>query len=170
MITYVLKEVFSIPQMTLKQLPHPNVCVFVCLPCLIPALLLLLRLQLPFKGLSVADGAAGPKRSSPALLVRSAGSSAKVLPFDGSFCVLKMPSQERRMIHASCRAVIGVVGNSEHNKGVLGKAGRSFHKGKRPIVRGSAMNPVDHPHGGGEGRTSIGRIPVTLLKPWTLDL
>jgi large subunit ribosomal protein L2 len=82
---------------------------------------------------------------------------------DGLYCQLKLPSGEVRMIHHDCMATIGQIGNIEHENVELGKAGRVRHMGRRPHVRGSAMNPVDHPHGGGEGRTTGGRNPVS---PW----
>jgi large subunit ribosomal protein L2 len=82
---------------------------------------------------------------------------------DGEHVTLRLPSGEVRMVHKNCYATIGEVGNSEHENVVSGKAGRSRWLGKRPKVRGVAMNPVDHPHGGGEGRTSGGRHPCT---PW----
>jgi len=96
-------------------------------------------------------------------MVRSAGASAQLLAKEGSYAQLKLPSGEVRMVHMSCRATIGQVGNVEHENVSIGKAGRSRHLGRRPKVRGVVMNPVDHPHGGGEGRTSGGRHPVT---PW----
>jgi large subunit ribosomal protein L2 len=82
---------------------------------------------------------------------------------EGKYCLLRLPSGELRNVLATCRATIGVVGNSELQNIFWGKAGKSRWLGKRPKVRGVAMNPVDHPHGGGEGRTSGGRHPVT---PW----
>lgn len=96
-------------------------------------------------------------------MVRSAGASAQLLAKEGSYAQLRLPSGEVRMVHLNCKATIGQVGNLEHENISLGKAGRSRHLGRRPIVRGVVMNPVDHPHGGGEGRTSGGRHPVT---PW----
>ena len=96
-------------------------------------------------------------------LVRSAGNGCQVLAKEGRFVVLRLPSGEMRRIHSDCRATIGSVGNEEHVNISLGKAGRSRWLGRRPKVRGVAMNPVDHPHGGGEGRTSGGRHPVS---PW----
>ncbi len=96
-------------------------------------------------------------------LARSAGAYAQLMAKDGSFAVLRLKSGETRKVLLSCSASIGEVGNSEHNLISLGKAGASRHRGKRPTVRGVAMNPVDHPHGGGEGRTSGGRHPCT---PW----
>lgn len=94
---------------------------------------------------------------------RSAGAGAQLVNVDGDRATLKMPSGEIRVVHSRCRATIGEVGNSEHQKISLGKAGRNRWKGKRPRVRGVAMNPVDHPMGGGEGRTSGGGQPVS---PW----
>jgi large subunit ribosomal protein L2 len=91
-----------------------------------------------------------------AQLVRSAGTSAQLVAKEGEFAQLRMPSGEVRLIRQNCSAVIGQVGNLEHSQIKLGKAGRKRHKGIRPTVRGSAMSPRDHPHGGGEGRTSIG--------------
>jgi large subunit ribosomal protein L2 len=96
-------------------------------------------------------------------VVRSAGAYAQVMAKEGDRITLRMPSGEVRMVHRNCYATIGEVGNSEHENIVSGKAGRSRWLGKRPKVRGVAMNPVDHPHGGGEGRTSGGRHPCT---PW----
>ncbi len=96
-------------------------------------------------------------------LVRSAGTSATLMAKEGRFANIKLRSGEMRLIHLECRATIGQVGNTDHSLIKIGKAGRSRHKGIRPTVRGVAMNPVDHPHGGGEGRTSGGRHPVT---PW----
>ena len=97
-------------------------------------------------------------------LARSAGTSARLVAKEGVYCHVELPSGELRLIHKECTATVGSVGNSEHSLGSLGKAGRNRHKGRRPHVRGSVMNPVDHPHGGGEGRSPIGRkSPVT---PW----
>ena len=89
-------------------------------------------------------------------LVRSAGTSAQLLAKEGEYAQIRMPSDEIRLINLKCFAVIGQVGNVEHGQIKLGKAGRKRHKGFRPAVRGSAMNPNDHPHGGGEGRSPIG--------------
>ena len=94
-------------------------------------------------------------------LARSAGAFATISGHDGSYTIIKLPSGEVRKIHSNCIATIGVVGNSEHELLSLGKAGRSRWLGRRPKVRGVVMNPVDHPHGGGEGKTSGGRHPVT---------
>ena len=97
-------------------------------------------------------------------LVRSAGLSAQLMAKEGKYATLRLPSGEMRMIPLNCRATIGVVGNGDHNLINIGKAGRKRHMGIRPTVRGSAMNPNDHPHGGGEGRAPIGRPgPCT---PW----
>jgi large subunit ribosomal protein L2 len=97
-------------------------------------------------------------------MVRSAGAYAQVVAKEGDYVTLRLPSKEMRMVRKECYATIGKVGNLEIRNQKLGKAGRTRHQGKRPHVRGSAMNPVDHPHGGGEGRAPIGRSgPVT---PW----
>ncbi|MCF7809081.1 MAG: 50S ribosomal protein L2 [Candidatus Marinimicrobia bacterium] len=96
-------------------------------------------------------------------LSRSAGAGAQIMAKEGEYVTLKLPSGEMRMIHKRCRATLGAVGNREHENISLGKAGRSRWMGRRPKVRGVAMNPVDHPMGGGEGRSSGGRHPST---PW----
>ena len=96
-------------------------------------------------------------------LARSAGTSVQVLAKDGQYVTLRLRSGEMRKVHADCKATIGSVSNSEHSLRSLGKAGATRWRGVRPTVRGAAMNPVDHPHGGGEGRSSGGRHPVT---PW----
>ena len=97
-------------------------------------------------------------------LVRSAGNGAQVMAKEGKYATLRLPSGEMRMVPINCRATIGVVGNGEHNLINIGKAGRKRHMGIRPTVRGSVMNPNDHPHGGGEGKTGIGRPgPCTPL-------
>ena len=96
-------------------------------------------------------------------MARSAGSSVQLVAKDGDHGVLRLPSGELRRVLLTCRATVGQVGNTDHANQSSGKAGRSRWLGKRPTVRGSAMNPVDHPHGGGEGKTSGGRHPVT---PW----
>ena len=90
-------------------------------------------------------------------LVRSAGNSAQLMAKEGKYATLRLPSGEMRMVPIICRASIGVVGNGDHNLINIGKAGRKRHMGIRPTVRGSVMNPNDHPHGGGEGKTGIGR-------------
>jgi large subunit ribosomal protein L2 len=94
---------------------------------------------------------------------RSAGAAIQLMAKEGRHATLRLPSGEMRMVHADCRATIGSIGNNEHQNIDIGKAGRNRHKGKRPQTRGTAMNPVDHPHGGGEGSTTAGRHPVT---PW----
>ena len=97
-------------------------------------------------------------------LVKAAGQSAQLMAKEGKYAHVRLPSGEMRLILANCRATIGVIGNSEHANVKLGKAGRKRHMGWRPEVRGSAMNPVDHPHGGGEGRAPVGHAgPMT---PW----
>ncbi|HOW62570.1 MAG TPA: 50S ribosomal protein L2 [Candidatus Contendobacter sp.] len=98
-----------------------------------------------------------------AQLARSAGASMQLIAREGNYATLRMRSGEIRKVHADCKATIGSVGNEEHNLRSLGKAGAKRWRGIRPTVRGVAMNPVDHPHGGGEGRTSGGRHPVS---PW----
>ena len=103
------------------------------------------------------------KPGKGAQMIRSAGASAQLVAREGEYATLRLRSGEMRKVHADCRAVIGEVGNSEHNLRKLGKAGATRWRGVRPTVRGVAMNPVDHPHGGGEGRTSGGRHPVS---PW----
>ena len=103
------------------------------------------------------------KPGKGAQMVRSAGTSAQLMAREGRLATLRLPSGEMRMVHSECRATIGLVGNSEPENQRVGKAGRSRWKGKRPNVRGVAMNPVDHPMGGGEGRSSGGRHPCT---PW----
>ena len=97
-------------------------------------------------------------------LVRSAGQSAQLMAKEGKYAHVRLPSGEMRLILVNCRATIGTIGNSEHENIKLGKAGKTRHLGIRPTVRGSVMNPVDHPHGGGEGRAPVGRSgPMT---PW----
>lgn len=97
-------------------------------------------------------------------MVRSAGAAAQLMAKEGKYATIRLPSGEFRMVLQSCRATIGQVGNVEHENMVIGKAGRSRHLGRRPHVRGVAMNPVDHPHGGGEGKAPVGMpSPVT---PW----
>ena len=103
------------------------------------------------------------KPGKGAQIARSAGTSCQLLAKDGDYATLRLRSSEMRKIHMDCKATIGEVSNSEHNLRSLGKAGASRWRGVRPTVRGVAMNPVDHPHGGGEGRTSGGRHPVS---PW----
>jgi large subunit ribosomal protein L2 len=96
-------------------------------------------------------------------LCRSAGTGAQLMAKEGDYATLRLPSSEMRLVHMECRATVGQIGNVTHENITIGKAGRSRWKGKRPKVRGSAMNPVDHPHGGGEGKSNSGRHPVT---PW----
>jgi large subunit ribosomal protein L2 len=94
---------------------------------------------------------------------RSAGAAIQLMAKEGRYATLRLPSGEMRMVLVDCRATVGSIGNVEHQNIDIGKAGRNRHKGKRPQTRGTAMNPVDHPHGGGEGSTTAGRHPVT---PW----
>jgi large subunit ribosomal protein L2 len=96
-------------------------------------------------------------------LGRSAGTSIQLMAKEGERATLRLPSGEMRMVDVDCRATVGTISNVEHQNIDIGKAGRNRHKGKRPQTRGTAMNPVDHPHGGGEGSTTPGRHPVT---PW----
>ena len=103
------------------------------------------------------------KPSKGAQIARSAGTSVQLVAREGAYATLRLRSGEMRKVHADCRATIGVVSNGEHSLRKLGKAGATRWRGVRPTVRGVVMNPVDHPHGGGEGRTSGGRHPVT---PW----
>jgi large subunit ribosomal protein L2 len=103
------------------------------------------------------------KPGKGAQLARSAGTSAQLVAREGAYATLRLRSGEMRRVLAECRATIGEVGKSEHNLRSLGKAGAKRWRGVRPTVRGVAMNPIDHPHGGGEGKTSGGRHPVS---PW----
>ncbi len=103
------------------------------------------------------------KPGKGAQMARSAGTQAQLVSKEGEYALVKLPSGEVRRVHTDCMATIGQVGNVEHENVSLGKAGRTRHLGKRPHNRGVTMNPVDHPHGGGEGKTSGGRHPVT---PW----
>ena len=103
------------------------------------------------------------RRNKGGQMVRSAGASAQLMAKEGDYATLRLPSGEMRKVHIDCYATVGQVGNLDHENENIGKAGRNRWKGWRPTVRGVAMNPVDHPHGGGEGRTSGGRHPVT---PW----
>jgi len=96
-------------------------------------------------------------------LGRSAGAAIQLVAKEGRYATLRLPSGEMRMVPSSSRATIGAIGNADHENVSIGKAGRNRHKGIRPQTRGTAMNPVDHPHGGGEGKTTAGRHPVT---PW----
>jgi large subunit ribosomal protein L2 len=103
------------------------------------------------------------KPGQGAKMARSAGAGVQLVAKDSGYAVLRLPSGEMRRVPVSCRATVGQVGNVDHQNITGGKAGRSRWRGKRPAVRGSAMNPVDHPHGGGEGKSKGGRHPVT---PW----
>ena len=96
-------------------------------------------------------------------LARSAGAGIQLMAKEGDYATLRLPSGEMRMVRAECRATVGTIGNADHQNVTIGKAGRKRHMGVRPQTRGTAMNPVDHPHGGGEGSTTPGRHPVT---PW----
>ena len=97
-------------------------------------------------------------------LVRTAGQSAQLMAKEGKYAHVRLPSGEMRLVLTVCRATVGVIGNSDHENVKIGKAGRTRHMGIRPTVRGSVMNPVDHPHGGGEGRAPVGHAgPLT---PW----
>ena len=102
-----------------------------------------------------------------AQIARSAGVAAQLVGIDGGRATLKMPSGEIRMVNAKCRATMGEVGNSEHNRQTIGKAGRNRWLGRRPRVRGMAMNPVDHPGGGGEGRSKSGGGRQHPMSPWS---
>ena len=104
------------------------------------------------------------KPGKGAQMVRSAGNGAQLMAKEGKYAHVRLPSSEMRLVSVNCKATIGQVGNSEHENIKLGKAGRSRWLGRRPEVRGSVMNPNDHPHGGGEGKSPVGRPgPVT---PW----
>jgi len=105
------------------------------------------------------------KKGKGAQMVRAAGGAAQLLAKEGGYAQIKVPSGETRMVHLECYATIGQVGNLDHENVSIGKAGRTRWLGIRPTVRGVAMNPIDHPHGGGEGKTSGGRHPVS---PWGL--
>lgn len=109
---------------------------------------------LPIHNIEMSPGRGGK-------LVRSAGSQAQLMAKEGDYALVTLPSGEIRKIHVRCRATIGVLGNEEHSLVRIGKAGRNRWKGKRPHVRGSAMSPYAHPHGGGEGRAGAGRPPVS---------
>jgi large subunit ribosomal protein L2 len=103
------------------------------------------------------------KRGKGGQMVRSAGAYAQIMAKEGDYVHLKLPSGEVRMVRRECYATVGQVGNLDHENIIYGKAGKSRWMGFRPSVRGVAMNPIDHPHGGGEGKSSGGRHPVT---PW----
>jgi len=105
------------------------------------------------------------KPGKGAQIGRSAGAAIQIVAREGNYATLRLRSGEMRKVLSECRATIGEVGNAEHNLRKLGKAGARRWRGVRPTVRGVAMNPVDHPHGGGEGRTSGGRHPVS---PWAM--
>jgi large subunit ribosomal protein L2 len=96
-------------------------------------------------------------------IARSAGAYAQLVGRDQSYALIRLKSGETRMVRSECMATVGAVSNPDHMNESIGKAGRNRWKGRRPVVRGVAMNPIDHPHGGGEGRTSGGRHPCT---PW----
>ena len=98
-------------------------------------------------------------------LVRSAGNVGQLMAKEGKYATVKLPSGEMRLLPIECRATIGQIGNADHELVHIGKAGRKRHMGVRPTVRGSVMNPNDHPHGGGEGRAPIGRSPAPMT-PW----
>jgi large subunit ribosomal protein L2 len=116
-------------------------------------------------GMTVVSGENADIRVGNALPLGNmpAGTGVQLLAKDGGMATLRLPSGEMRMVRAECRATIGSIGNSDHQNVKIGKAGRKRHMGVRPQTRGTAMNPVDHPHGGGEGSTTPGRHPVT---PW----
>lgn len=120
---------------------------------------------LPLRNIPVGSTLHGVemKPGKGAQLARSAGTSVQLVAREGAYATVRLRSGEMRKVLSECRATLGVVGNGEHNLRKLGKAGATRWRGVRPTVRGVAMNPVDHPHGGGEGRTSGGRHPVT---PW----
>jgi large subunit ribosomal protein L2 len=103
------------------------------------------------------------RKSKGGQIAKAAGSGAQILAKEGDYAQIRLPSSEIRLIHLDCRATVGQVGNVNHQNISIGKAGRTRWKGRRPHVRGSAMNPIDHPHGGGEGKAKGGRDPVT---PW----
>jgi len=104
------------------------------------------------------------KAGKGAQMVRAAGNGAQLMAKDAGYATVRLPSGEMRKVRIECRATVGEVGNIDHENIKIGKAGRKRHMGIRPTVRGSVMNPNDHPHGGGEGKTGIGRVsPVT---PW----
>ncbi len=101
------------------------------------------------------------RKNKGAQMARSAGAGAQILAKEGDYAQIRLPSSEIRMVHLDCRATIGQIGNLDHQNISIGKAGRTRWLGIRPTVRGTAMNPIDHPHGGGEGRTKGGRHPVS---------
>jgi large subunit ribosomal protein L2 len=101
------------------------------------------------------------KKGKGGQIAKSAGTSAQILAKEGNYAQIRMPSSEIRKIHLDCRATVGEVSNPDHQNVSIGKAGRTRWKGRRPHVRGTAMNPIDHPHGGGEGKAKGGRNPVS---------
>jgi large subunit ribosomal protein L2 len=101
------------------------------------------------------------KKGKGGQIAKAAGTSAQILAKEGNYAQIRMPSSEIRKIHLDCRATVGEVSNPDHQNVSIGKAGRTRWKGRRPHVRGTAMNPIDHPHGGGEGKTKSGRNPVS---------
>ena len=104
------------------------------------------------------------KKGKGGQLVRTAGGGAQLMAKEGDYAQLRLPSSEMRKVRIECRATIGEVGNTDHGNINIGKAGKKRHMGRRPVVRGSAMNPNDHPHGGGQGKTGIGR--PSPVSPW----
>src|SRR5262249_49943350 len=126
---------------------------------------ILLGNALPLKNIPAGTGvhAIELRPGKGAQMARSAGAQAQLVSKEGEYALLKLPSGEVRRVHVDCAATVGQVGNVDHENVSIGKAGRTRWKGKRPHNRGVSMNPVDHPHGGGEGKTSGGRHPVT---PW----
>ena len=148
---YILAPVGLKDGMKVMNGPHAEVRVGNCLPLS----------EIPV-GTQVHNIELYPGRGGQ--LVRSAGNSAQLMAKEGKYATLRLPSGEMRMVPLVCRATVGVVGNADHNLINIGKAGRKRHMGIRPTVRGSVMNPCDHPHGGGEGKSPVGRPgPVT---PW----
>ena len=130
--------------------PHAEVAVGNCLPLA----------SLPI-GTVVHNVELQPGRGGQ--MARAAGAAVQLMAKEGGMATLRLPSGEMRMVRSECRATVGAIGNSDHQNIKIGKAGRNRHLGVRPQTRGTAMNPVDHPHGGGEGSTTPGRHPVT---PW----
>lgn len=124
--------------------------------------------SMPFSGIPVGSIVHNIelKAGKGGQIARSAGAYAQFVGRDGGYAQIRLSSGELRMVRQECMATIGAVSNADHQNQNFGKAGRTRHQGKRPSVRGVAMNPIDHPHGGGEGRTSGGRTPVT---PWGKD-
>jgi len=114
---------------------------------------------LPIHNLELVPGKGGQ-------MVRSAGASATLMSRDGGYAQIRLPSGEIRKIHETCMATVGQVGNAQHENIVLGKAGRNIHRGRRPLTRGMARNPVDHPNGGGQGKSKGGGGRQHLTSPW----